>query len=586
MGKKVFVILFLLVSLALTYAEQVWIVNNSIELLAALKESEMGDIVIINNDINLSGNAEILIPAGVTLKGNGVGIIPDELAKTKELEEIEILVGEFSSYPLIYTDRFPGEKALESLFVIGGDNVAISGLRIRGESSEIGEKVRVKRNVAVRNSGYGNLSVFDCELYNWQYAAIRLDNKSRDNSIKNSYIHHNRGMGLGYGIVHAYNAYSVIENNYFDYNRHDIAASGEADTGYEARFNVSGKHGIGHSFDMHGGADRGDGSDIAGEYILIEHNVFHISSFPAVMIRGIPTERANIRNNQFRKLGSRNEAIRQYNAYGSIYTKDNDYMAISDERKGYWVLWSLESEPQYLLNTVTPLKDIKIGDFNGDGVDDIFSIRKIDGKTEWVVSWSAISSWQIYAEFESDFDDINKAYIGSLKGYDVVYYLDNSKLFLFDGEKLTLINSIPHSPSKIYPVFMSSREKSDIIYQHNNDLYMLQEWRGKPEIFKKDIDEQFWFADINGDGFSELIRQQGKYLVSQDGVILHEAAGDSIAFADFTGDGKSNLFTATGERWKILLPELFLSKQKTLKIDEVLFGDFNGDGKKDIIYRR
>ena len=69
---------------------------------------------------------------------------------------------------------------------------------------------------------------------------------------------------MGYGICHD-RSFSLIEYNLFNYNRHSIAGTGRPDSGYEARHNIEIKHSLSHCFDMHGGRDRQDNTNIASE---------------------------------------------------------------------------------------------------------------------------------------------------------------------------------------------------------------------------------------------------------------------------------------------------------------------------------
>lgn len=68
---------------------------------------------------------------------------------------------------------------------------------------------------------------------------------------------------------------------------------------YEARHNVEIEHSLSHNFDMHGGCDRKDGTNIAGEWIKIHHNTFRGKTIRAINIRGIPREKAVVHNNWF-----------------------------------------------------------------------------------------------------------------------------------------------------------------------------------------------------------------------------------------------------------------------------------------------
>lgn len=101
-----------------------------------------------------------------------------------------------------------------------------------------------------------------------------------------------------------YEAQGLIEFNIFDYCRHSIAASGQPGTAYEACNNIVLENGYVSSFDMHGGGDRKDGTDIAGDWIKIHHNTFKakwrgVNFVPGVGIRGVPTEGGEIHHNWF-----------------------------------------------------------------------------------------------------------------------------------------------------------------------------------------------------------------------------------------------------------------------------------------------
>ncbi|MDR7303915.1 hypothetical protein [Haloactinomyces albus] len=132
----------------------------------------------------------------------------------------------------------------------------------------------------------------------------------------------------GYG-VNLYNGESLIEWNYFDYNRHSIAGFGYSSNGYTARYNLVGKHPISHAFDMHGlNQNTGDDSKVAGGTIAIHHNTFQFTMdvFPdsrhqeAIAIRGIPDNRCDIDKNWFYHESKPVEV----NKRGNAYRQEND----------------------------------------------------------------------------------------------------------------------------------------------------------------------------------------------------------------------------------------------------------------------
>ncbi len=78
---------------------------------------------------------------------------------------------------------------------------------------------------------------------------------------------------LGYGVC-LDEAETLIEGNLFDANRHSIAGTGRSGSGYEARNNVEMGRSLSHCFDMHGGRDRNDGTDVAGGWMHVHHNAW------------------------------------------------------------------------------------------------------------------------------------------------------------------------------------------------------------------------------------------------------------------------------------------------------------------------
>jgi len=116
--------------------------------------------------------------------------------------------------------------------------------------------------------------------------------------VHHCFIHHNQRDGLGYGVC-LDGATVLIEANQFDACRHHIASTGAPGSGYEARYNVCLSAATSHLFDMHGGRDRGDGTDIAGDWLNIHHNTFQCTTQRSIVIRGVPSQGANVHHNWF-----------------------------------------------------------------------------------------------------------------------------------------------------------------------------------------------------------------------------------------------------------------------------------------------
>jgi len=309
------------------------IVKDLDGLLHALEKVKTGEIIFIDGRAELDCTAisfakkfQIKLPTGVTLSSD---------RGYKGSEGAVIRSNDLATSPLI--------KVL-------GPNVRITGLRIIGPdpkpqlehhkrcfNKQVGDrKAQAKCYYALLNSDgiltdHEALEVDNCELSGWSQAAIYLRNSGRHH-IHHNYIHHNQRQGLGYGVSHGYgkDISSRIEFNLFNYNRHSIAGTGVSGLSYEANNNIELGESLSHNFDMHGGKDRRDGTDIAGKLIKIHHNTFTNPKVRAIGIRGVPEDKAEIYNNWFAQdkpgkdmmipwpAGKENKVFLYNNAYGKM----------------------------------------------------------------------------------------------------------------------------------------------------------------------------------------------------------------------------------------------------------------------------
>ena len=299
-----------------------FLVRNRDELLDALKKAKKGDVIFISDTskIDLSKDDKIVIHGGITLASNR-GVNDSEGA-------------------LLFSSDI--NKLIQSLFLIKGDSVRITGLRIQGPDSTTRFKTFYKKNENNKwvfdsknyysfptscgiMSGYSYTEIDNCELSGWGHAAIFLvltkkaDTICNNNYIHHNYIHHNQRSGLGYGIC-LDNAEVLIEGNIFDWDRHGITGTGRPKTAFEARFNIA-KHA---NFDMHGGSDRKDNTSIAGKYIKIHHNDFFLMDNACVQIRGISVLQSEIYNNSFSQTIPE-KAVIQSTAKGNLKVYNNKF---------------------------------------------------------------------------------------------------------------------------------------------------------------------------------------------------------------------------------------------------------------------
>lgn len=279
------------------------------QLLAALKVVTKGQTIYITDNAVINCNKltkSLYIPAGVTLAS---GLRFDQ---------------NFSSAGTSGAKLSLSTATLSSLIRALGDSVTIRGLKIEGPDRTINGTQPISCGVKVVD--YEGLTVDNCEIAGWSYAGVNFFN-SKAGKVTNSYIHHNRRNGLGYGIMLDSSADVVADRNLLDNNRHCIAGSGHRTQSYELKNSIlrmTEPYPYNSSLcDMHGESEMRNSttypnSTYAGKKISIHHNSIRYGSKPAIVIRGIPMVQSYIQYNTFDQA-SVDKAVNQY--LPSTYTK-------------------------------------------------------------------------------------------------------------------------------------------------------------------------------------------------------------------------------------------------------------------------
>ncbi|MDJ0658159.1 MAG: hypothetical protein QNJ42_01575 [Crocosphaera sp.] len=104
--------------------------------------------------------------------------------------------------------------------------------------------------------------------------------------------------------------------------------------------------------------------------------------------------------------------------------------------------------------------------------------------------------------------------------------------------------------------------------------------------------DELAFGDFNGDGKTDVFHATGSsWQISYGGTTGWQTLNgsgfglDKLAFGDFNGDGKTDVFRPDGNKWNISYGGT--TGWQTLNgsgfgLDKLAFGDFNGDGKTDV----
>lgn len=213
-----------------------FIVNNKQGLKQALQSATSGQIIYVedNASIDLSGEKNLVIPGGVTLaSGRGRN-------------------GSLGG--LIYSNSLFPQSESAAVFVTGGTDVRITGLRLKGPNPDIwdhdysGGVGNALRNLHAR------LEVDNNEIYAWDKWAIYLY-ISQDAHIHHNYFHENIREGYGYsvwvgGAGNEIGSSSLIEANLFRGCRHCVASSGHENS-WTAQHNVLLRRQLFRNFDRH-----------------------------------------------------------------------------------------------------------------------------------------------------------------------------------------------------------------------------------------------------------------------------------------------------------------------------------------------
>ena len=191
-----------------------------------------------------------------------------------------------------------------------GSNTRVTGLRLRGYNQRDPEDRGYPMRGIQINGGSGVL-IENNEIFGWPAEGVEaIETPAHFQTtprITRNFIHNNGGKGnLGYGVVLSGNGFARIDRNVFNYNRHDIAGSGQsAGQGYLAELNLVLTSGptcggnYNQHFDMHG--TKGGTGGTAGRLIEIRRNTIRGAQRyafnwrlvrPAFELRGTPQDQA------------------------------------------------------------------------------------------------------------------------------------------------------------------------------------------------------------------------------------------------------------------------------------------------------
>lgn len=381
-------------------------VTNLAQLDAALSAPPPGVVIEVAPGamITVSDSAWRFLGPGVTLRGNRRGM--------NDGPEIH--------RPL----AAPGK-----LFKVAGDNVRVTGLRLRGFSTAKDDDLADVTGVLAEDPAYRVL-VDHNEMSAWTDAAVRVKASwetkgcyigappAQNARVIANYIHDNAREGLGYGVVSSSGGNPYIDGNTFARNRHAVAADFRGQTSYTAQFNLvtESNHYCHapllcwkeHDFDVHGseGGDSFQGG-VAGHLFFMTSNTF-LPDGKNIDIRGTPCNLALINGNVFFN-NNQSDAIENASTIAfkvqisdntfppenkSLVQGDFDGDGVVDDFFGTGAAWYYRpgrTKDWRILNRYNERhQQLTFGDFDGDGRTDV---RVVDAQGKTVTSWGGSSPW-------------------------------------------------------------------------------------------------------------------------------------------------------------------------------------------------
>ena len=519
-------------------------------------------------DMDLTTVGTIHIAAGVTLKS--VRSFPSSSGKGNAGRGAKPVLSARAGNangPRLYTRAHPKGLLTIECFPDGAlnDNVHISGFRLIGPDYGV-ESTDDHLQIGILVINCKGVEISNMEIAGWSNQGIgivdapRFDGKGRIDKpdqvvVRGNYIHNNQHEGAeGYGVAMGLGATALIVENVFDSNRHSVEASGKSD-GYDAERNLvlkgGGYHKLGfhtHVFDVHGDDNcglRGLVNDSAwncgraGGWVTIKDNAFQYLSNTAVRIRGKPQTGGWVLHNAFAHSRLEETTLKS-GAFEATTGKTNISLG-----KGLTAnLLGYDSYGKY-----------GICDFDGDGKDDLFLATGVS----WWYSSSGEFQWTFLKQATERIDQLRLGYINGDNRCDVL---------AANGDNW----EVSDGGTKVWrPIGSFAVPMSQIV---------LGRFGPQPaglgptsHAFRRAPDGQWYVTSLAAPSWQPAQSSSISYA--------------KLRFADFTGDGVTDVLAVQGGRWSI--SESATGSWQTLNsklsndLDSVTLADLDNDRREDVV---
>jgi hypothetical protein len=374
-------------------------------LVTDLQQAGWGEVIVLADsatpyDLTLTlgptgdsgATNPVSIPSGVTLRGNRKWID--------------------NGPQLTYNSNDTG-----AVIIIAANDVRVTGLRFQGPTSSTGAAVTLQGIIVT--DGY-RVTIDHNEISQFTQAAVEVDGgmgslppdscPQPDSStgvppwpratpvvVARNFVHHNEAEGEGYALNSSNGAFPLFEGNVGYLNRHTVTGDDNALTGYIAQDNFvlseTPSYGLdGHDheqdFDQHGSLmlfTPDDGityqdhtGGYAGDYDIIEYNT----------VLGNNRHNFYLRGQQCRPYGLMDQNVFVEGAWATENAA-LDILDITGNSTQNPVNFFVT--PNNAFSVADPTGDLAVGDFDGDGIDDVF----VGTGIAWYYSSGAQGEWRL-----------------------------------------------------------------------------------------------------------------------------------------------------------------------------------------------
>jgi hypothetical protein len=476
---------------------------------------------------------------------------------------------------------YPHGVPYKPAFLIEQNNVRVTGLRLRGragtDNAEPGvTAIRVTAGPDARvildhlDIGYWTGSAIEVSDFDHGFREVCPDPRPTEFPRKpfgravGNFLHHN----TDYGVVTGTGAFAIVQANVLYQNSHDVAADWVGDTGYAAYDNlVLTPVGGSHNFDVHGSLhpDHWYGG-IAGDAFDIGWNTFLPTSRPNFHLRGTPCRFVAFQNNVTQQ--SRQDAIKSQN-----------------EEPEKLVIWDNTFEAP------NPLSDLAVGDFDGDGSDDVF----VGTGVGWYFSSGGEAEWRFLNRMSEhasqlrfgDFDGDGRADVLALHGAN----LDISWAGVSPWQT---VNVTAWAIADLAVGDFDGDKRADIFLATGSQWFYAPGGRNWTYFATSGYrTPQLRFGNFDGDRKTDVLGVvSGEWQIVRGGTETWEplrsalSTLDDVVIADFDGDGVSDVAGTISGAWRYsrnARSDWVVLRSTSETLTGKPLGRFDGNGTADVI---